>query len=213
MDASPRLTDDLKDAISPRTALIVVGVLLLQLAFIWSYVAAFHRPVPSHVPVAVVVPEAAAGQVLHGLNTLPGTPISATRSPSLAAAVQDLVDRNVQAVYIPSTTGTTDHLIVQSATGASGATAVTAVFTKVLDSVHRTLVVTDRTRPGTGDRLSDSAQHSAEGCGADDEGCLTRLLGWTGTIQTVLPKPDTENRMPAATVAVISPSQPQARQT
>jgi len=140
--------------VSPRTALIIVGVLLLQLAFIWSYVAAFHRPASSGVPVAVVVPDALAPQVLHGLNTLPGTPISATRSPSLAAAEQDLLDRRVQAIFLPSATGTTDHLVVQSASGPAGAEAMTTVFTRIGDSLHRSLVVTDRAPPVKGDEHS-----------------------------------------------------------
>jgi hypothetical protein len=40
----PSIADDLRDAIAPRTVLLVTGVLLLQLGFILSYVGAFHTP-------------------------------------------------------------------------------------------------------------------------------------------------------------------------
>ena len=145
--------DELKDAISARTALLVAGVLLLQLLFIWSYAAAFHRPSVSNVPVAVVVPVAIAPTVLHELNTLPGTPIVAAPLPR-AAAIAQLLDREVQAVFIPSTTGSVDHVIVQSASGPSGADAMTAVFTKVDAAAHRSVVVTDRTPAAVGDERS-----------------------------------------------------------
>jgi hypothetical protein len=148
------LADELKDAISARTALLVVGVLLLQVLFIWSYAAAFHRPAVSKVPVAVVVPAAAAPTVLHELNTLPGTPISATLAPSRASAVGQLIDREVQAVFIPSTTSSVDHVIVQSASGPSGADAMTAVFTKVDGAAQRRVIVTDRTPSAVGDERS-----------------------------------------------------------
>ena len=141
------LVEELKDAVSTRTALLVVGVLLLQLLFIWSYAAAFHKPTVSRVPVAVVVPEAVAPRVLNGLNTLPGTPVAAHRAASLTDAIEQLTNRQVQAVFVPSLTGTTDHLIVQSATGPAGAEAMRIVFGKVDATLHRTVVVTDRVQP------------------------------------------------------------------
>jgi hypothetical protein len=47
---------ELFDAITARTVLLVIGVLLIQLGFVLSYVGAFHHPSPHQVPVAVVAP-------------------------------------------------------------------------------------------------------------------------------------------------------------
>jgi hypothetical protein len=146
-DGDPTMLDELKDAVSTRTALLVVGVLILQLLFIWSYAAAFHKPNVARVPVAVVIPETVAPKVLNGLNTLPGDPVAAHQVDSLARAIEQLTNREVQAVFIPSPNGTTDHLIVQSATGPAGAEAMRIVFDKVDATLHRTLIVTDRVQP------------------------------------------------------------------
>ena len=43
-------------AVTARTLLLVIGVLLIQLGFVLSYVGAFHHPTPQRVPVAVVAP-------------------------------------------------------------------------------------------------------------------------------------------------------------
>ena len=55
---------ELFDAITVRTVLLVFGVLLIQLAFVLSYVGAFHHPTPHHVPVAVVAPSQISGRVV-----------------------------------------------------------------------------------------------------------------------------------------------------
>ena len=54
---------DLREAFTPNRLALVAGVLLIQLAFIWSYVGAFHSPKPSDIPVAVVAPAQQAGQI------------------------------------------------------------------------------------------------------------------------------------------------------
>ena len=61
---------------------LLIGVLLVQLAFIASYVGAFHSPTPRDVPVAVVAPAGAPGELARetarSLNALDGHPIEAT---------------------------------------------------------------------------------------------------------------------------------------
>lgn len=47
---------EFKDAVTTRAALLVLGVLALQLAFITSYIGAFHHPKPSEIPMAVAAP-------------------------------------------------------------------------------------------------------------------------------------------------------------
>ena len=41
-----------------RTSLLIGLILVMQLAFVWSYVGALHEPDPKHVPLGVVAPEA-----------------------------------------------------------------------------------------------------------------------------------------------------------
>jgi hypothetical protein len=41
-----------------RTPMLIGLILVMQLAFVWSYVGALHEPDPKHVPLGVVAPEA-----------------------------------------------------------------------------------------------------------------------------------------------------------
>src|SRR5215472_5774361 len=88
------LAAEIKDAVTFRAFLLVCGVGLLQLAFIASYIGAFHRPAPHRVPISVAAPAAAAPGILAQLNTLPGTPLTATLVPSVAAGLDRLRDRS-----------------------------------------------------------------------------------------------------------------------
>src|SRR5438874_2538507 len=80
--APPRLVDDLRDAIAPRTVVLVIGVLVLQLGFILSYIGAFHSPTPHRIQLGVIGPSSAVQQ----LDALPGEPVRAHLEPSEAAA-------------------------------------------------------------------------------------------------------------------------------
>ena len=143
MSTSTSFKDDLKDAVTVRTALLVLGVLLLQLAFIWSYAAAFHKPAPDSIPVVVVAPASVSPKIVSGLNSIHGQPLHATATSSLHDAMVQLRNRDVQGVFVPSLTGTNDTLIVQSATGPAGADATTTIMRSIDTSMHRTLTVTD----------------------------------------------------------------------
>ena len=50
--------DEVKNAVTVRAALLVIGVLGLMVAFIASYAGAFHSPKPKDIPFAVVAPAA-----------------------------------------------------------------------------------------------------------------------------------------------------------
>ena len=58
------LQDRFRDAIAPRTLALGVGVLLLQFAFILSYIGAFHSPSPHQIPVTLVAPPQMAGKLV-----------------------------------------------------------------------------------------------------------------------------------------------------
>ena len=138
-------------AVTARTLLLVIGVLLIQLGFVLSYVGAFHHPTPQRVPVAVVAPAQISGHVATELSGLRGQPISATAVPSEAAGLTLLRKGSTSGVFIVNPTGETDSLLVASGGGAAVSTAVEDVFAQVEAAEHRTMTVTDAVPAQPGD--------------------------------------------------------------
>ncbi|MEU0464079.1 DUF3533 domain-containing protein [Amycolatopsis sp. NPDC006131] len=149
------LAHDLRDAIAPRTVLLVLGVLLLQLGFILSYVGAFHSPSPHRVAVAVVGPQ----QTVDRINALDGTPVEASPSPDADDARQRVLDRDVEAAYLADS-GT---LLVATAAGPALATAVEQVFTQLGAAQNRAPVVQDLVPPQAGDARGLTAFYAVVG--------------------------------------------------
>jgi hypothetical protein len=137
------LQNRFRDAIAPRTLLLGVGVLLLQFAFILSYIGAFHSPSPHQIPVTVVAPPQVAVQVVDQLNAVSGQPLEATASTHEIEARQALRRGETSAVYVVSDTGTRDSLLVASGGGTSIATAVEQLFTLAAQQHGRTVAVQD----------------------------------------------------------------------
>jgi len=142
---------ELFDAITSRTLLLVIGVLLIQLGFVLSYVGAFHHPTPHQVPVAVVAPAQISGRVVTELSGLHGQPLSANAVPSEAAGLTLLRNGSTSGVFIVDPAGKTDSLLVASGGGAAVSTAVEDVFTQVEAAEHRTMTVTDAVPAQPGD--------------------------------------------------------------
>jgi hypothetical protein len=152
------LWGEVRDAVTPRAFLLVVGVGLLQLAFIASYIGAFHHPTPHQVPVSVTAPATAvATRTAAQLNALPGDPLSATVTPDAEAGLANLRDRSVSGLLEVSAANTTDHLFVASAAGTATATAVTSVLQQAATRTGRRLSVTDIVAPAPGDHNGLSA--------------------------------------------------------
>ena len=151
---------ELRDAITVRSFVLVLGVLLLQLGFIASYLGAFHDPKPRNIPIAVVAPAGApAGavdQAVARLNQLPGHPLKARAASDAAAARALLNDRTVYGVLLLGS-GSSDQLQVASAAGAAVSTALVSVVGRVDQSQGRTLVATDVIPAGRGDARGLSA--------------------------------------------------------
>jgi len=61
-----------RDGVTPRAGALVLAVLALQLAFIGSYIGAFHEPTPHRIPVAVAAPPEALDDLVGKLDRLPG---------------------------------------------------------------------------------------------------------------------------------------------
>ncbi|MDH2412892.1 DUF3533 domain-containing protein [Nocardioides sp. CER19] len=139
----PTFTQELRDAIAPRTVLLVLGVLFVQVAFIASYVGAFHQPTPHEVAVGVVAPAGQAPAVAERLNALDGSPLTAAPVADESTARDRLKDGTLAAAIVVDPSGTQDHLLVATARGASLTTAVEEVAQQVSAQQGRTITTTD----------------------------------------------------------------------
>lgn len=135
--------DRFRDAVAPRSLAMGLGVLLLQLGFILSYLGAFHSPTPHRIPVEVVAPAQAAGQIVDKLNGLTGEPLAATATDDEGSAREALRTGSTSAVYLFDPAGTADRLLVASGGGTAVSGAVQQVFTKVTAAQQRTVAVDD----------------------------------------------------------------------
>ncbi len=148
-----------------RPALLLVGVLLVQLAFIASYVGAFHSPEPRDVPVAVVAPEGASADVARQsaerLNALEGQPLDARAVADEQTARDQLHDREVGGVLLLGQDS--DRLLVASADGAAQSQAIETVVGQVEEAQQRTVETTDAIPAGDGDARGLSAFYLAVG--------------------------------------------------
>lgn len=146
-------------------ALLLIGVLLVQLAFIASYVGAFHSPTPRDVPVAVVAPPGAptelARETAQRLNALDDHPLKATVVKDEKEGRDQLHDRKVSGVLLLGTQS--DQLLVASAEGATESEALEKVVTKVFEAQQRTVEVVDAIPADKGDSHGLSSFYLAVG--------------------------------------------------
>ncbi|MDK9500450.1 DUF3533 domain-containing protein [Streptomyces katrae] len=143
---------EIKDAVTARAALLVVGVLALQLAFITSYIGAFHHPKPSDIPIAVAAPaEALAAQTAKALDSLPGGPLDPRAVEDEAAALAQVRNREVDGALVVDPAGTTDRLLVASGAGASLSQALEQIVGPAEKARGRTVRVVDVAPADQGD--------------------------------------------------------------
>lgn len=135
--------DEVKSAVTPRAALLVMGVLALQLLFIASYVGALHKPVPTDVPFAVVAPPQISEQLVTRLDALPGGPLDPRPVGDAAEAREQIMNRDIDGALIVSPTGTTDTVLVASGGGTVLADSLTRIMEKVDATQHRTVRTVD----------------------------------------------------------------------
>jgi len=134
---------ELSDAVSVRTVLLVLGVLVVQLAFVASYVGAFHHPSAHAIEVGVVAPGGTAGQLAQRLDAADGHPVAARVVASRSEASRQVRAKGLTAALVVDPSGTTDELLVASGGGTSLVTAVEQVATQFEAAQHRTVTVTD----------------------------------------------------------------------
>ncbi|MCI3929648.1 DUF3533 domain-containing protein [Streptomyces sp. AN091965] len=135
--------DELKSAVTPRAALLVIGVLALQLLFITSYVGALHHPKPTDVPFGVVAPGPAAEQTKDQLARLPGDPLDPRVLKDEAAARKQIMDRKIDGALVVDPQGTNDTLLVASGGGKALANALEMISTEVAGAEKRTVKTVD----------------------------------------------------------------------
>ncbi|KQX11364.1 hypothetical protein ASC82_21100 [Streptomyces sp. Root431] len=137
------LVDELKSAVTPRAALLVVGVFALQLLFITSYVGALHHPKPRDVPFGVVAPPQVSARLVGQLEKLPGAPIDPRTVTDEAEAREQILNRDIDGALVVDPTGRTDTLLVASGGGTVLSSALEAIFTKVEATQQRTVRTVD----------------------------------------------------------------------
>ncbi|WP_328503774.1 DUF3533 domain-containing protein [Streptomyces sp. NBC_00457] len=134
---------EVKDAVTPRATLLVIGVIALQLLFIASYVGALHDPKPKDVPFGVVAPQVAAEQAVTRLERLPGSPLDPRAVADAATAREQILNRDIDGALIIDPAGTTDTLLVATGGGTVLATALETITTTLEKAEQRTVRVVD----------------------------------------------------------------------
>ncbi|MFH7596116.1 DUF3533 domain-containing protein [Streptomyces racemochromogenes] len=143
---------EIKDAVTTRAAVLVLGVLALQLAFITSYIGAFHHPKPSEIPLAVAAPsQPLAARTAERLGALPGEPLAPRAVADEATALAQIRNREVDGALIVDPARPTDRLLVASGAGASLSQALEQVVGLAEKSQGRGLAVVDVAPAGRGD--------------------------------------------------------------
>ncbi|MEV5547169.1 DUF3533 domain-containing protein [Streptomyces sp. NPDC052309] len=134
---------EVKDAVTPRATLLVLGVIALQLLFIASYVGALHDPEPKDVPFGVVAPPAAAGQAVARLERLPGSPLDPRPVAGEERARKQIMDREIDGALITDPAGNRDTLLVASGGGTVLATTLERIVTELEKAEERTVRTVD----------------------------------------------------------------------
>ncbi|MFE5540130.1 DUF3533 domain-containing protein [Streptomyces sp. NPDC056492] len=149
---------EVKDAVTVRAALLLLGVLALQLAFVTSYIGAFHQPKPSEIPIAVAAPaRPVAEQSAQQLADLPGKPLDPHAVTDEAAATAEVENRDVDGALVIDPAGPTDRLLVASGAGASLSQALEQVVGRVEQARGRAVRVVDVAPAAAGDARGLSA--------------------------------------------------------
>lgn len=133
---------EVKDAVSARAALLMIGVLALTALFIASYAGAFHSQAQGRGARGRRPPadERAARRTARQAAGLPLDPRAAS---SEADATRQIRERDIDGALIVDPRGSTDKLLVASGSGASLSQAVEQVVTQAEKAQKRTVQVRD----------------------------------------------------------------------
>ncbi|MDG9718132.1 DUF3533 domain-containing protein [Streptomyces sp. DH24] len=142
-DGTVSFLTEVRDAVTPRATLLVIGVIALQLLFVASYVGALHDPRPKDVPFGVVAPGAAAERTTARLERLPGSPLDPRPVADEATAREEIMNRDLDGALVIDPSGTTDTLLVASGGGTVLATTLESLTAELEKSQRRTLRTVD----------------------------------------------------------------------
>ncbi|HEU5426509.1 MAG TPA: hypothetical protein VFU74_06540 [Actinocrinis sp.] len=139
----PSVWSEIKDAVRPRSALLVIATLCLGVGFILSYVGALHHPAPKNLPFDLVAPAAVQSQAVSGIAGLPGKPLTPRLIADAATARARVSDRTSTGALVIDPAGNTDTLYVASAASPSISNAVTRIIQSAEGQQQRTVTVRD----------------------------------------------------------------------
>ncbi len=142
---------ELFDAFASPTFLLVAGVLVIELAFIYSYVGAFHQPRPHRVPIVVAAPAQVSARTAAALNSIAGAPLKAVTAATAAAGLRQLRQGSTDGALSVNPSGATDTLYVAGGGGAAVVQALEQVITRAEASQHRRVRVIDAVPAQPGD--------------------------------------------------------------
>ncbi|MER6406291.1 DUF3533 domain-containing protein [Streptomyces viridosporus] len=134
---------EVKEAVTPRATLLVLGVIVLQLLFIASYVGALHHPKLRDAPFGVVAPPAVAERAVTRLERLPGSPLAPRAVADEATARRQITDREIDGALIVNPAGGGDTLLVASGGGTVLATTLESLISRLEEAEGRTVRTVD----------------------------------------------------------------------
>ncbi|MFC9114160.1 DUF3533 domain-containing protein [Streptomyces sp. NPDC057092] len=134
---------EVHDAVTPRAALLVLGVIALMLLFIASYVGALHHPKLRDAAFGVVAPPPAAERTVTTLKQLPGSPLDPRTVKDEATARQQILNREADGALIVDPRGTEDTLLVASGAGSALSNSLNSLLREVEHAERRTVRTVD----------------------------------------------------------------------
>ena len=123
-----------------RTALLIVGVLAIEMAFVFSYVGGLGRPYPHGVPIAVVGSPAAQHLAIEKIRAA-GTQFDVSAYPDRQSAVTAIEQHRLDGAIVLGS-GTHDELIVAGAPSPAVASAIDTAVAEFEAGAGRTFATT-----------------------------------------------------------------------
>ncbi|MFD7671897.1 DUF3533 domain-containing protein [Streptomyces anulatus] len=134
---------EVKDAVTRRATMLVIGVIALQLLFVASFVGALHEPRLKDAAFGVVAPPALAGQTVNRLDELPGSPLDPRALPDEATARAQIMNRDIDGALVVHPAGTTDTLLVATGGGRTLPAALETLTAALEDAQGRSVRTVD----------------------------------------------------------------------
>ncbi|WP_157436202.1 universal stress protein [Actinospica robiniae] len=132
-------------------AVFVAAMTLFAAVFVAMVLSEFHAPSPHALPVGIVAPASAAGQVGQALQHAAPGGFDLHTYGSLAAARAGITQGQVDGALIDSSGGM--QLLLAPAAGTAPTQALTSAFTAIAEHTGQSLAVTDVVAPGSADTL------------------------------------------------------------